>query len=64
MLQIKKLRRLSGKSQSELAQLLAVTQSSIAKWETEEAYPRCELIPRIADALGCTIDELYGREKR
>lgn len=47
----------------ELAQEISVTQSSVAKWETDEAYPRCELLPKIADALGCSIDELFGRGK-
>lgn len=63
MLQIKNLRKQAGKSQVELARSLSVTQSSVAKWETGEAYPRCELIPQIADTLGCTIDELYGRSE-
>ncbi len=63
MLQIRTLRKCAGKSQMELAQEISVTQSSVAKWETDEAYPRCELLPKIADALGCSIDELFGRGK-
>lgn len=49
-------------TQKELAQCLAVGQSTVSMWESTDAYPRGELLPIIADLLGCTIDQLYGRE--
>ena len=49
-------------TQAELAGQLGVNPSSVAKWETEKSYPRADLLPRIAQLLGCTIDELYADE--
>lgn len=49
-------------SQTALGKNLNVTQQTIAKWEIGEAYPSADKLPAIADALHCTIDELFGRE--
>lgn len=49
-------------TQAELAARLCVDPSSVAKWETEKAYPRADMLPKIASILGCTIDELYADE--
>ncbi len=48
----------AGKSQIELSEALCVDRSTIAKWETGKAYPRAALLPKIAQVLGCTVDEL------
>jgi len=34
----------------------------VLAWETPGRYPEAEKLPRIADALGVTIDALYGRD--
>lgn len=53
-------------SQRDLASLLDVQHVAVSKWESGSMYPTADRIPKIADALGCTIDALYGRsdEKR
>lgn len=43
-----------------LAEQLGVKQTTVAMWETNGSYPRAEMLPAIAAALGCTIDALYG----
>lgn len=59
------LRRIGlGLSQAELAKAMNVEVSTVAKWETGSSYPRAKLFPKLADTLGCSIDELFGREKR
>jgi transcriptional regulator with XRE-family HTH domain len=45
--------------QRELADLLKVERSTIAKWESGAAYPRASQLPELAKALNCSIDELY-----
>ena len=50
-------------TQRELADILGVERSSIAKWESGSAYPRASQLPALAKALGCSIDELYSREE-
>ena len=57
-------RRLKAKiTQAQLAQKMGVDPSTVVKWETGKAYPRALDIPKIADALGCSIDALFGREE-
>lgn len=47
-------------TQVELAGKLGVAQSTVAMWESGKAYPRADMLPMIAKALGCTIDELFA----
>lgn len=45
-------------TQEELARELGVTQGAVAQWESEQTKPRTALLPKLADILGCTVDEL------
>lgn len=47
-------------TQRELADVLGVERSTVAKWESGAAYPRASQLPALAKALSCTIDELYA----
>lgn len=49
-------------SQRELAALVGVTGPAVAAWETGKAYPRQRTLVKIADALGCTVDDLTSDE--
>ena len=51
-------------SQAELAKELGVHPSAVVKWETGVAFPRVELLIKLSDLFGCTIDELVRGEKR
>ena len=62
MKQIQRKRLKLGMTQADLAGALGVDPSTVAKWESEKAYPRADLLPKIARLLGCTIDELYAAE--
>lgn len=57
---IERLRREKGLSQKDLANILGVSQSAISKYETGVALPSLNTARKIASALGCTIDELFG----
>ena len=60
---IRGLRRRSGITQAQLAASLGLRSSStITMWETGDRNPSSSILPRLADALGCTIDELYERD--
>ncbi len=56
---IKKLRKKAGLTQFHLAECLSIEQSTISKWETGESKPRTNMLPVLAKALNCTIDELF-----
>lgn len=51
-------------TQLELARKIGVDRSTIAKWETGKSMPRAEMLPKLAECLGCTVDELLKKEVR
>ena len=38
-------------------------QSAISAWESGEKMPRASQLPALAEALNCTIDDLYNGGK-
>ena len=58
---IKEARLKKSISQLELAEKLNVTQGAVSQWENETASPRTALLPKIAQVLGCTVDELLRK---
>lgn len=54
------LRRQRGLTQEQLGVLVGVSAQAVSKWEKGGA-PDVELLPRLADTLGVTIDALFGR---
>ena len=59
-MQIAKLRKENNITQDELAKKLDVSAQAVSKWENGGA-PDLELLPRIADYFGVSIDYLFGR---
>ena len=56
-------RRMSlNMTQSELSGVLGVSRSALAMWETGKSLPRAELLPKIAQILNCSVDELLRGE--
>ncbi len=60
--ELKRIRKLRGMTQEDLAEKVGVSAQAVSKWETA-SFPDAQALPQIADALGVTIDELYGRGK-
>ncbi len=60
---IKVKRKEKNLSQSELAQMIGVNQTAVSQWERGATMPTLDKAAMIANALGCTIDELYGRSE-
>ena len=56
---IAKLRKEKGWTQSELGQVLGVSNQAISKWESGTNMPDIVLLPLIADAFECSIDDLF-----
>ncbi len=54
------LRTEKGLSQSQLGELLGVTNKAVSKWENGSAKPNTVLIPKIAEILGVTVEELFA----
>lgn len=57
---LKRIRKEKGITQEQLADKVGVSPQAVSKWEIS-SYPDPQLLPAIADFLGVTIDELFGR---
>ena len=55
---IASLRRQKGMTQLELAQQLGVTDKAVSKWERDLACPDIHSLPRLAQILQVTVEEL------
>jgi len=62
VLKIKDLRKQKGISQRELAEQMNVSRSSVAMWE-RGTEPSNEMIQRLANYFGVTVDALFGCKK-
>lgn len=45
---------------SKMAKLLGVSQSTISMWRTGKAFPRIEVLEKLADYFGITVAELLS----
>ena len=63
MVRVREYRERSGFTQQQLAEKIQENRATIAKWEIGSAFPRAEKLPALADALNCSIDDLFGRGK-
>ena len=52
------LREANGYTQIQLAQAIGVTQGAVSQWESGAVAPRSTLLPKIAELLNCTVDDL------
>lgn len=59
---IKKARLDSKLTQEQLAEKLGISPQAVSKWETSETYPDGALLPPLSNALGVSLDELFGND--
>jgi len=52
------LRTQKGWRQEDLAARLYVTKQAVSKWETEKSFPEVTLLPKIAELLDTTVNDL------
>lgn len=60
---IKEIREARGFTQKKLADELKLSVSTITKWETQKSAPRAKILPMVAKVLGCSIDDLFTKQK-
>lgn len=58
---IKQKREALNITQKQLADLLGIERSTVAKWEAGAAFPSAGKLPRLAEVLGCTVGELFTK---
>ena len=52
------LRKEKGMTQLELAEKMGVTDKAVSKWERDLSFPDVSSIPKLAEILGVSVDEL------
>lgn len=60
---LKSERKNKGWSQEDLAEKLFVSRQSVSKWENGQNYPSIEIIIKLSDLFGVTIDELLRSDE-
>ncbi len=60
--QIARFRKEKSMTQEALANTLGVTNQAVSKWELDQSCPDIQLLPKLADVFGITLDCLFGRE--
>ncbi len=58
------LRKEKGMTQDDIAEMLNVSPQAVSKWENDISYPDIMLLPKIAELLGTTIDELLSSQPK
>ncbi len=59
---LKNLRREKRMTQENLAQVFHISQTSVSKYETGEAVPDLEMVVKMADFFGVSLDDFVIRE--
>ena len=57
---IKEKREAKSMTQTEIAEKLNISRTTVSMWETGDSMPRADKLPALARILDCTIDELMG----
>ena len=55
---ISTLRKEKGMTQKDIAEKLGVTDKAVSKWERDIAFPDTATIPKLAEILGVSVEEL------
>ncbi len=58
---VREYRLRQGRTQEELAQLLGVDRSNIAKWEAGVHKPHADMLVRLSKLMQCSLDEMLGK---
>ena len=61
-IRIKELRKERGLSQTAIAEAVGVTSGAVSQWEAGLTNPTLETLVKVAQVLGCTVDELLRTE--
>lgn len=58
MTKLKALRKAAGLTQQQLADTLEIKRSALSMWETGTNNPPSKYLIQLADALGCTVEDI------
>ena len=61
---ISSLRKEKGMTQNDLAEKMNVTDKAVSKWERNISCPDINSIPKLAEILGTTVEELLNAQSK
>ena len=61
---ISSLRKEKGMTQNDLAEKMNVTDKAVSKWERNLSCPDVNSIPKLAEILGTTVEELLNAQSK
>ena len=64
MKNLRLIRKSKGLTMKALGQMVDVTESAIGMYETGKRKPSYEMLLRLSEALGCTVDDLMDETKK
>lgn len=56
----RELRKRSGLKQKDLVRKLDVKKSAVSMWETGKSRPKIDMLPKLAEALNCSVEEIVN----
>lgn len=62
-MRLKELRKAHRYKQTEIAEMLSCSQGVYSRYENEEREPPFDIIKKLADIYGVTVDYLMGRDE-
>lgn len=61
---IREKRKEKGLTVIKLAEIIGASKNTISNWEHDRTQPSLFVADALADAFGCSLDELVGRKPR
>lgn len=58
-----RLRKEAGLTQEEVAEKVGITPQGVSKWENDLSSPDINILVKLAEILGVSVEELLGEEK-
>lgn len=62
-MKLKEIRKATGKSQLEVANILNISQQNLCRYENEQYQPDIQLLIKLADYYDVSLDYLCGRQR-
>lgn len=62
-LRVREARETKGITQDELSDAIGISRQSIKKWEHNQTMPKIDVLVRVANYLGCSVQSLYDIEE-
>ena len=53
-------RKQNNVSQEQFGNLVGVSAQAVSKWETNKSFPDIAILPRLANVMGCSVNDFFN----